>query len=129
MMAPEIDWRKLEAAMPSMEAAGYAFCISCGDWEEDTDCFGDYHSRHCGHLIKPAGLSFSSGMVMICIDPLADDIEAAGKWREFRASERLLEGWTSRTAASIVPGVRGGAPVREVECWPWTWSGLGTGSL
>ena len=39
-----------------MEAGGYSWCYTCGDWEDDTHCYPDDHSRHCGHHVKPVGV-------------------------------------------------------------------------
>ena len=73
------DALELEADMPVMERGGYAWCFSCSAWEDDTDCFGDDHSRHCGHPIKPPSMSFfGASMVMVCIEPLKATLGESG---------------------------------------------------
>ena len=75
-----------------MEAGGYLFCRTCGDWFDDTDCYAGYkvervtetsyslsfsptpvgdapftvdHSRHCGHVFTPPGFRFDDASTMI----------------------------------------------------------------
>ena len=36
-----------------LEQDGWQFCIACDIWADDTVCYPDDHSRHCGHALKP----------------------------------------------------------------------------
>ena len=38
-----------------LESGGYLYCHDCGNWYDDTYCYPEDHSRHCGHTLKPAG--------------------------------------------------------------------------
>ena len=51
--------------MTALEGGGYLYCYPCQEWEDDAYCFGDDHSRHCGHRLKVPG-EFSTNMAIQC---------------------------------------------------------------
>ena len=47
---------RTEEEMVQLENGGYRYCFTCADWCDDTDCYQEDHSRHCGHHLKPLGM-------------------------------------------------------------------------
>ena len=50
-----------------MESAGLRYCFTCGSWDDDTDCYPEDHSRHCGHELKPLGFELDRAYRLICV--------------------------------------------------------------
>ena len=53
-----------------MERCGLRYCFTCSSWEDDTDCFPDDHSRHCGHELKLLGFEMAMEYRLICTNDL-----------------------------------------------------------
>ena len=52
----------------ALEAAGWLYCHTCQGWYDDTYCWPEDHSHHCGHLLKPTGDDWipDATMVLVC---------------------------------------------------------------
>ena len=56
-----------------LEAAGWVYCFTCQGWYDDTYCWLEDHSLHCGHWLKPSVDAWAPGssMVLVCKEVLA----------------------------------------------------------
>ncbi len=64
--------RELEEVV-GLETGGYAFCLTCKEWHDDTHCFPGDHSRHCGHVIKTPASALVCLMPMLGTQPTAPE--------------------------------------------------------
>ena len=73
------------AEQRELEAAGWAYCFTCQGWNDDTYCWPQDHSRHCGHRLKPTGGDWVPGpssMVLVCQYGAKALAEASREWMD-----------------------------------------------
>ena len=58
-----------DAERRNLEISGWVYCYTCRGWHDDTYCWPQDHSQHCGHKLKPTGDDWVPGattMVLMC---------------------------------------------------------------
>ena len=58
-----------DAEQRALDTSGWVYCYTCQDWHDDTYCWPQDHSWHCGHSLKPTGddwIPDAGTMVLTC---------------------------------------------------------------